>query len=303
MPSVRGRLTTWLLRVTTPKGRTFLKPIDQQRQEMEQRMARFKLPRGVRQEAAMADGVPGEWLIPPGGGSGRVLMYLHGGGYYNGSLATHRAVVARLARALQARAFHIDYRRAPEHPFPAGVEDCFRTYRWLLNNAPPARSLAIGGESAGGNLVMTTLLAARDHGLPLPGAAFCLSPHLDFTFSGASITSNAHGECLYTLEELEWMRGLYLGPRAADASLWASPRVSPLHADLAGLPPLLLHASATEMLRDDAITLAQRVRAAGGTAELKIWPGLFHGFHMVPFLPETRQALREIAAFVARHGG
>ncbi|MBF0110650.1 MAG: alpha/beta hydrolase [Magnetococcales bacterium] len=302
MPSLRGRMIRWLLRRMTAKGTTFRKPIARQREEMEQRMARLKVPRDVCIHSVDCSGVPGEWVIPEATSRSRTVMYFHGGGYYNGSLATHRSFVARLASVVQGKVLHFGYRLAPEHPFPAAVEDGLSVYRWLLAQGIDPQSLVIAGESAGGNLVATTLLEARSHNLPLPAAAVCISPHLDFTFSGPSIAENAASELLYTLEELEWMRGIYLGERWNREEFLREGRISPLWADLTGLPPLLLLADGTEMLRDDAVRMAEKIRTAGGKAELRIWPGLFHAFPLVSMIPEAGLALREIADFMDRHG-
>ncbi|MBF0144843.1 MAG: alpha/beta hydrolase [Magnetococcales bacterium] len=301
MASIRGRILRWLVKKVAAKGTTSKKDIAVQRGEMEQRMARIKVPKNVAVQKVDCNGIPGEWFLPRGMIGNRTLMYCHGGGYYNGSLATHRAFVARLAEISRARALHFAYRLAPEHPFPAGVDDCLAVYRWLLATGVDPGSLMIAGESAGGNLVLTTLLGARAADVPLPAGAICISPHFDFTFSLPSIRENAASEVLYTLEELEWMRGIYLGDAAGDVALWRHERVSPVWADLSGLPPLSLHADSTEMLRDDAVTLAQRIRDVGGSVELKVWRGLFHAFPLVSMIPESGEALREMAAFMDRH--
>lgn len=298
MPSIRGRMMRWLIKQMAGKGTNFQKPISRQRQEMEERTARIKVPKGVKISPVTVGGISGEWIIPEMTTGDRTLMYIHGGGYYNGSLSTHRAFVARLAQTLKVRACHFAYRLAPEHPFPAGVDDCLTIYRWLLEMPVHPGSLLIAGESAGGALVVTTLLGARAHGLPQPAAAICISPHLDFTFSSPSVRDNAESEVLYTLEELEWTRGVYLGPQALDEKLWRHPMVSPLWADLAGLPPLLLHTTSAETLRDDAVIMAKRASDAGVRAELKVWEGLFHAFQLLSIIPESQKALLDIAQFV-----
>ncbi|MBF0138988.1 MAG: alpha/beta hydrolase [Magnetococcales bacterium] len=302
MPSLRGRFFRWLVQRSVTKGSTYLKPLLVQRQEMEATMSRIKPSRKVTVQAVDCSGVPGEWIIPKTCLGGRTLLYCHGGGYYNGSLKTHRAFVANLAIILKAKALHFAYRLAPEHPFPAGVDDSVSVYRWLVENTTGPGSIVVAGESAGGNLALTILLQARTLGLPMPVLGVLLSPHLDFTFSGAAIQQNAESEILYTLEELQWMRGLYLGDdKATDETWWRDERVSPLWADLSGLPPILVHADSTEMLRDDAVVLAERIRLAGGRVELKVWDGLFHAFPLVSMIPEAKQALREIAAFAENY--
>ncbi|MEO5328685.1 MAG: alpha/beta hydrolase [Magnetococcus sp. THC-1_WYH] len=303
MPSIRGRLVRWIVQKVTTKGTTYQKPISQQRREMEERMGRIKVSRKVRIQRVDCSGVPGEWVIPRNLVGNRVVLYCHGGGYYNCSLGTHRAFVARLALALKARVLQFDYRLAPEHPFPAAVADSLKVYRWLLSQAVDPTSIMIAGESAGGNLVMTTLLGAKNGGLALPACAVCLSPHVDFTFSGKSIRDNAESELLYTLKELEWTREIYLGDRASDNQLWKDAMVSPMMADLSGLPPLLIHVDDTEMLRDDGVTLAARANLAGVVTELRVWEGLFHAFALVSMIPEAGRVLKEIAVFGEKHWG
>src|SRR5512143_2467981 len=150
-----------------------------------------RVARDVTCEALQAEGVPAEWIVPPNAAADRVILYLHGGGYVMGSINTHRAMIARIARASQARALALDYRLAPEHPFPAAVDDATAAYRWLLAQGLAAKQLAIGGDSAGGGLTVATLLALRDAGTPLPAAGVCLSPWLDLTQSGESMTTRA----------------------------------------------------------------------------------------------------------------
>ncbi|HIJ84535.1 MAG: Alpha/beta hydrolase [Magnetococcales bacterium] len=301
MPSLRGRFVRWLVRRVAAKGTTYVKPVSQQRQEMEDAIARIKVSKKVSVQPVVAAGIPGEWIIPKKNMGKRTLLYCHGGGYFKGSLATHRAFMAHLALLLEAQVFHFAYRLAPEHPFPAAVEDGLAVYRWLLSTPMDSKSIIIAGESAGGNLVLTTLLGARHAGLPLPAAAVCISPHFDFSFSQPAIRDNAESEVLYTLEELKWMRGIYLGPKADDERLWRHDMVSPLFADLSGLPPLLLHADSTEMLRDDAVAMASRASAAGVVVELKVWRGLFHAFHLFTMIPEAKRALAEIRIFAEKY--
>lgn len=260
----------------------------------------FGLPLKIRTESVSADGVPGEWVIPNHvnceANAGPVLYYLHGGGYIAGSLKSHRRFVARLVEKMGVRGFHIDYRLAPEQPFPAAVEDSFIAYQWLLRNKVSPASLIIGGESAGGAFVITTLLQARDCSVPLPAAAFCLSPHLDFDYQGESITSRAEAELFFTSDDLEWGRSIYA--REHDPR---SPWLSPVYADFSGLPPMLIHAANYELFRDDAVRLAAYAKEAGVDVELKIWDGLWHAFQLFPFVPESRQAVEEVGEFIKQH--
>lgn len=299
MPSIRSHLARLLIRLTNAKRNKRHVPVAQIRKRMEYYMAAGP-PLKIRTEPVSTNGVSAEWVIPGRANSeantGPILYYLHGGGYIAGSLSTHRRFVARMVEALGMRGFHIDYRLAPENPFPAAVEDCFTAYQWLLRNGVSPASLVIGGESAGGAFVMTTLLQARDRGLPLPAAGFCLSPHVDFGFKSESISSRTEAEVYFTHDDLEWARTIY-----ADGHDPKSPLLSPVYADLRGLPPLLIQAADYEMFRDDAIRLAARAREAGIDVELKIWDGLWHAFQLVPFIPESTQAVEEVCEFIKQH--
>lgn len=251
-------------------------------------------PAKVRTVPVDAGGVPAEWVLPPGASS-KVLYYLHGGGFVMLSPATHRPLVWRLARKSSVRALVPDYRLAPEHPYPAAVDDCLAGYRWLLAEGVPARDIVIAGDSAGGALTLTTLLAARDAGLPLPAGAVCLSPVTDLTLSGESHTTRVDDEAMLSPGFCRAVVQLYLcggDPRA--------PLASPLYADLRGLPPLLVHVGTHELLLDDARRLVTRARAAGVDVTLREWDGLWHVFHAFGFVPEAKQAIDEIAAFVRR---
>ncbi|HEX7028954.1 MAG TPA: alpha/beta hydrolase [Gammaproteobacteria bacterium] len=296
MPSIRSRLMRRLIQLAITKGNKRHIPVTRIRRRMECFMT-AGLPLQVRIEPVSAGGVPGEWVIP---GSvnrevngGPTLLYLHGGGYIAGSLKTHRRFVTRLVKELDMPGFHVDYRLAPEHPFPAAVEDCFAAYQWLLHQGVPPESLVIGGESAGGAFVITTLLQARDNGMPLPVAGFCFSPHVDFCYQGESITTRAAVELFLTRDDLQWGKTVYAGNN--DPHL---PLLSPLYADLRGLPPLLIQAADDELFRDDAVRLAARAREAGVEVELKIWEELWHAFQLFPFIPESRQAIEEVCEFI-----
>jgi epsilon-lactone hydrolase len=258
-------------------------------------MSQYKLPKDVKIEKVSVGGINGEWVVPKNVDSSRTLYYIHGGGFYAGSLNTHRTAVARFASALGIRAFHIDYSLAPERPFPAAVENCVLVYKWLLESGVPATSILIGGESAGGTLTLNALIACRDQGIELPVGAFCLSPLTDFEFASESMINQAEDELFYTFEELEWVRQIYAGGQNSK-----DPSLSPIYANLKGLPPLLIHATDNEMLLDDAVRLNIKAQTDGVNTELKVWNGLFHGFHLLPFLPESKTALQEIAEFSKR---
>jgi monoterpene epsilon-lactone hydrolase len=224
-----------------------------------------------------------------------VVLYLHGGGYVIGSPRSHRHLAAAIARAAGARALLLDYRRAPEHPFPAAVDDALAAYRWLLESAGVAPGhVVVAGDSAGGGLTVATLLAARDAGLPQPAAGVCISPWADLTCSLGSYTTKAAVDPVVDTGLVQKMATAYLG--AADPR---TPLASPLHADLRGLPPLLVQVGGDEVLLDDARELAARAKRAGVDATLEVWDAMVHVWHwFLPMLDEAPAAIDRIGAFV-----
>lgn len=222
------------------------------------------------------------------------MLYLHGGGYVSCSPATHRPITAGLARLAAARVFAPDYRLAPEHPYPAALDDAERAYRWLIGQGISPRTLVLAGDSAGGGLALALLLRLRDHRVPLPACAVLLSPWTDLTGSGASVREN-DGRCaMFRPANLPAFAACYAPPAA-----WRDPGVSPLFGSLGGLPPLHIQVGAEELLRDDALRVHDRVRSAGGESELSMYDGVFHGWHMLDgFVPEARRAIEHAASFV-----
>lgn len=258
-----------------------------------------KLASDIRCEPCDLNGVPGEWVSAPEAVADRVLLYFHGGGYYRGAIDTVREMVSRMSRAAGVRALPIDYRLAPEHAFPAAVEDTLTAYRWLLDNGYQPQNIAVGGDSAGGGLTMALLIDARDKGLPLPAAGVCLSPWVDLTQSGDSYTTKATEDPSITKAYLDKYADLYL--QGADAKL---PLASPLYTDLHGLPPLLIQVGTAEVLLDDSVALAARARAAGVTVELDEWDQMTHVWqNNGAELPESQEAIVRIGAFVKQYLG
>jgi acetyl esterase/lipase len=245
----------------------------------------------VRREELDADGVPAVRLTPPGAMHGRVLMYLHGGGFVLGSPATVATPVARAARAAHARAFLPKYRLAPEHLYPAMVQDVVTAYRWIIDDGTPPEGIVIAGESAGGGLVCAVILALLDGGHPLPAAAVPISPMVDFEFKGASWQTNADKDGFVTRELVLQNVPMFL-PNGDPA------KESPLNHDLAGLPPLLIQVGDHEVIRDDGIALAEKATAAGVDVTLEVWPDMVHLWHNFSYLPDAQQALERIGRFV-----
>lgn len=260
-------------------------------------------PEGTRVTPVDAGGVPAEWVRAPGADPGMRLLYFHGGGYVLGSLDTHRELSARLSAASGCSVLAAHYRLGPEHPFPAAVEDGLAALRWLRGHGPegatPASSLFLDGDSAGGGLVLATLISARDAGDPLPNAAVTVSAWTDLAGTGASMQTRRKVDPGGPYPHLDTMARLYL--QGADAR---TPLASPLYADLRGLPPLLMLAGDAEMLLDDTTRVAEKARAAGVEVMLEVWPEMPHIWHhFAGVLPEGQKAIDRIGQFLRAHAG
>lgn len=244
-----------------------------------------------------AGGVPAEWVSWKGSDSGRVIFYLHGGGYVFCSPRTHRDLMWRLARACGARVLVPDYRLAPENPHPAAVDDAVRAYRWLMKSGVKSSRVAVMGDSAGGGLTLVLLQQLRDRKITLPACGVCLSPWSDLTASGESMQKNRRKDPLLSPEAITHFARLYAPERDL-----AKPTVSPLFGSFKGLPPLLLQAGSGEVLLDDARRVAEKAAAEGVNTGITIWPGMIHVFQSLAFmLKDARSAIRDIGQFVERH--
>ena len=266
------------------------------REGMGTRREPYETPiRSVRTEV---DGIPVEWVLADGADPDLRLLYLHGGGHVSGSGAFYVAQAARISAAAQCAILLPDYRLAPEFPFPAGLEDCIRVYEWLRTSGPdgpaPAKTTFIGGDSAGGGLTLSALLALRDRQRPLPAGGIALSPFADLTLSGESISSEADLDPIMHPRCLPDFVNLFIGD--ADPR---DPYASPLFGDYTGLPPLLIQVGEHEVIRDDSVRVAARAEADGVQVKLEVWPGMFHVFQShEPLLPEGVQAIEHIAEFM-----
>lgn len=263
----------------------------QRRAGMEAFAAMTPLPADISVTPVSANGVPAEWVAAHGAGE-TAILYLHGGGYVIGSIATHRELAGRISRASGARVLVAGYRLGPEDPFPAAVDDAVACYRWLLSQGIAASNLAIAGDSAGGGLTMATSLALRDAEVELPACAVCLSPWVDLQQTGASMAERSALDPMVQKDTLDEMAALYLN--GADAR---QPLASPLNGDLAGLPPLLIQVGTSETLYDDSVRLAERAREAGVDVALEPWDEMIHVFQIFP-TPEAQQAVDRIGEFV-----
>lgn len=272
--------------------------VDAMRANFVAAMSSFKVADDVDVETVDAGGVPAEYVTAPGADRDRAILYLHGGGYVIGSVATHRHMIGELSRAAMCRVLALDYRLAPEHRHPAAVEDAVTGFRWLVDQGiNPGRS-AIAGDSAGGGLTVATLVALRDSAGPLPAAAVPMSPWIDLQGLGASMESRKAQDPMVEKMGLTHMARLYVGD---DGDLRA-PLAAPLYANLSGLPPLLIHVGDWETLLDDATRLAERARAAGVDTTLDVWPEMIHIWHLFyQMLPEGRQAIERVGTFVRQH--
>lgn len=268
--------------------------LEQERANLDEGGARFKVPADVVLEPVSADGVAAEYLTAPNAAADRVVLYLHGGGYTIGSIKSHRYLMQNVSRAAGARTLGLDYRLAPEHPFPAALEDATKAYQWLLAQGFAASKIAIAGDSAGGGLTLATLVNLRDKGLPRPAAGVLISPWTDLTGTADSVKTRAASDPMVKPDGLYGLAGHYL--HGVDAR---NPLASPVFADMKGLPPLLIHVGGREILYDDAVTVAQRALRAGVEVQLVDEPELFHVWHaFAPMLEEGQQAVEQIGAWL-----
>ena len=268
--------------------------IEQRRAQYERAERVFPTPADVAIQPVKAPQRPAEWLAPPGVTPDTVVLYFHGGGYVIGSPRSHRHLAAAIARAAGTAALLLDYRLAPEHPFPAALDDAVAAYRWLLGRGIAPERVVLAGDSAGGGLTVAALIALRERGLPRPAGGVCISPWVDLTCSGASYETKAATDPIVTLDGVASLAQAYVGRGDLKA-----PLVSPLYADLRNLPPLLVQVGSEEVLLDDARGLAERARAAGVHVTLEEWPAMIHVWHwFLPMLDEADQGIAVIGNFV-----
>ncbi len=283
-----------VIELLTSRERPDNPSIDDSREGFE-RLARFvggSAPADI--ENVDAGGTPAELVTAHGAPDSRTVLYLHGGGYVIGSPATHRDLAGRLSSASGAGVLVIDYRLAPEHPFPAPVEDAVSAYKWLLEQGYNPDRLSIAGDSAGGGLTVATLVRLRELGVPLPACGVCLSPWVDMEGIGDSMTSRAHADPMVQRDGLVAMAGVYL-----DGADPRTPLAAPLYADLSGLPPLLIQVGTRETLYDDATRLARRAEDAGVPVEFESWDEMIHVWHLfAPMLDEGQEAIERIGEFI-----
>lgn len=291
--SIRDELRSVLRERIAPQFSADI-PLEAQRQALDAMGSQAQMPEGLEIVRGELAGMTCEWLIGPDCRRDAALLYLHGGGYLLGSCNTHRSISARIALACGIQAVLPEYRLAPEHPFPAAVDDAVAAYRALLAQGFAPGAIGLIGDSAGGGLTMATLLALREAGVELPAAVVLISPWLDLTMSGDSMQTRAEADPWLRPDALGPTARLYHGQHSA-----TEPKVSPLFAELAGLPPMLIQVGDQEILLSDSTRMAERAKQAGVAVELEVWDELWHVFHLfAPILPEASQAIERIGAFV-----
>jgi epsilon-lactone hydrolase len=306
MPSLRSRLFVFALKYRhllrfQLKRTSFIDrntSIPRLRGEVERGAGLFgKLPEDLHLVPVDISGLAAEWMIPDGSSRDKAILYFHGGGLVVGSVKAHRRIVAKFVKGSGVPALVFDYALAPEHPFPEGLNDSIAAYKYLLAEGIKSTNIIFAGDSGGGNLVFSTMLALKDKGIPLPGAAVALSPWTDLKNSGESWVTNAEADTLCWKEAQIIFAEYYT--RTNDPVM---PLISPLYGDLKGFPPLLIFAGSDELLRDDSTRFAAKAKDAGVDVTLKIGDGLFHCYPACsPLFPEAKQAMGEIGEFIKTH--
>lgn len=297
MPSFRSRIIQRIMR----DSRDALLgdfPVEVRRRRFDAAARRaIRVPRSVCLQTVSANGIPSDWLEPDNAIPGRAILYLHGGAYVIGSPTTHRGLAGNISQVSQARVLLIDYRLAPENPFPAALVDAIASYHWLLEKGYAPEHIAIGGDSAGGGLALATALSLRDTLDKIPAAIFLLSPWTDLTFSGESIQTRAGRDPLLKFDD-----DISLVETFANGRPLTHPYISPLFADHHGLPPTLIQVGTEEILYDDSTRLEEKARLAGVEVTLESWPGMWHVFQgFAPYVPESKQAIAKIGEFLCGH--
>ena len=269
----------------------------ERRQRIEEVGSVWPVAEDIEFERVDIDGVPGEWSIAPGSDASRVLLYFHGGGYCSGSILSHRRLVTEAGRAAKVRTLAIEYRLAPEHPFPAALDDAFSAWSFLRRSGIAAGHIAVGGDSAGGGLTVALINRLRKAGEPIPGCAWLISPWTDLTLSGSTLATKEAVDPIIHKAYLAELADAYLPPDIDRRD----PRVSPLFADLGGIPPTLIQVGACETLLEDSTRFARAAGAANIAVTLQIWPDMIHAFPMWnAHLEPGRRALAEAGEFIRR---
>ncbi len=273
------------------------KRVEEGRAGLEEMARLAPLSKDAKLENVDAGGVPAAWMITPEVVKDRAILYLHGGGYVQGSITSHQDLAQRISSVSKTKVLILNYRLAPEHPFPAALEDSISAYEWLINSEGyNPKNLIIAGDSAGGGLTLATLVKLRDQGISLPVAAVCLSPWTDLALTGDSMKLKIHEDPFVSPDGLMFDAGLYLGKNDPK-----NPLASPLFADFKGLPPLCIQVGSAEILLDDSTRLAKRAREAGVEVQLDIWEDMIHVFQAFAVMaPEGTEGINKIGEFIKK---
>ncbi|MHA2037997.1 MAG: alpha/beta hydrolase [Promethearchaeota archaeon] len=272
------------------------------RNEMEKMFLKMKPAKGINLEEIQIGNIPAEkYSLNSEDSKSRVMLYLHGGGYFSGSYKTHRKFVSILCKKLDLHAYSINYRLAPEDPYPAGLDDAFFAYKWLLEEKSiPAEKIIIMGDSAGGGLTLALLHRIGVRNLPQPKAAICLSPWTDLTLTSETFKTKADEDVFFNVKNMEISARAYLQTNSPE-----NPEISPIFADFNGFPPIFLQVGTKEMLLDDSLTIAEKMKKQGVSVTVDVWEGMFHAFLVFISIPilgklisENRQALKNVKKFV-----
>lgn len=299
MPSIQAKLIKTYVRLKRSfSSQVGTLDVAKERADLEALATFFKALVLYQRQPVTANGVPAEWIRISNILPERAVLYLHGGSYNAGSIHSHRTIAANTAWAVKAGALLIDYRLAPEHPYPAALQDAAEAYKWLLSQGHRSDEIILAGDSAGGGLAIALLLKLRDQGQPMPAALICYSPWTDLAMTGESYVRNARKDVMVTVDELRQSANLYLG--AVDP---CTPYASPLYGNAFGFPPTLIQVGSDEILMSDAVRWAEVARTTGVNVSLEVWEGMQHEWQFAASLiPEGRQALEHVTAFVQGQG-
>jgi monoterpene epsilon-lactone hydrolase len=271
------------------------KRVKDSRKSLDQLATLVTLPKDVTIESINISNLPANWISTPESNPDKVILYLHGGGYIEGSLISHQDLAMRIGRASKSKVLLLGYRLAPEHPFPAALEDSTMAYKWLITekNVPP-KNIVIAGDSAGGGLTLSTLIKLRDENIPLPAAAVCLSPWTDLAITADSIKKNSKIDPWLKPSEVYFMAELYIGDNDPE-----NPYISPLYGNFNKLPPILIHVGSNEILLDDATRFAAKAKNEGVNITIHVWDELFHVFQaFADWAPEGQEAINKIGQYI-----
>jgi acetyl esterase/lipase len=253
-----------------------------------------QIPQGVEVKRFEADGIPAAWVIPPDAGRDKVILHLHGGGYVLGGIESSQAMCILMAQILKMKVALPEYRLAPEHPFPAAVEDAVKVYRWLLTQGYEAKNIILSGDSAGGGLSLAAAMSLRDAGMSLPGAVVCMSPWADLTFKGKSYITKEKAEPILREDVLRMWAAAYSGGENP-----SHPLISPVYGNFRAFPPLLIQVGGDEILLDDSVMLAEKAKSDGANVTLKVWDGMWHVWQaLAGLIPESQQAFEQMGDFL-----